>query len=235
MIMATQIATAIATPRRRRFNVDEYIAMGKAGILTKGDGIELLKGELFCKYDGRRRRFTVEEYYAMADAGILAPDERVELLAGEIITMAAMGNRHVLCIRWLNKELVIAVGDSAVVDSQLPVLLNSGSEPEPDFAILRWRDDQYRESAKARPEDVLLVIEVSDTTVDFDRYHKAPLYAAQGIPEMWLFDLTARRVEVYDDPMAGGYARRRLVGLGDTLSPAALPHVVISVSDVMPG
>ena len=228
------MATRATTVERRKFNVDEYFAMGKAGILSKGDGIELLDGELFCKYDGRRRRFTVDEYYKMAEVGILAPDERVELLAGEIFTMAAMGNRHLFCIRWLNKELVIAVGDSAVVDPQLPVLLNQGSEPEPDFAILRWRDDHYRESAKGGPEDVLLVIEVSDTTAGFDRRHKAPLYAAEGIPEMWLWDLNARQVEVYDEPMAGGYARMRVVGPDGTLTPAALPHVVIRVSDAMP-
>ena len=230
--MAT--ATITSLPERRKFNVDEYFAMGEAGILTKGDGIELLDGELFCKYDGRRRRFTVKEYYAMAEAGILPPDERTELLAGEIFSMAAVGNRHVFCLRWLNKELVIAVGDSAVLDVQSPVTLDTGNEPEPDFMILRWRDDRYESSPKPGPEDVLLVIEVSDTTAGFDRHHKAPLYAAQGIPEMWLFDVNARQVEVYDQPMAGGYARMRVVGPEETLSPAALPHVVISVGKVMP-
>ena len=132
------MATRATTVERRKFNVDEYFAMGKAGILSKGDGIELLDGELFCKYDGRRRRFTVDEYYKMAEVGILAPGERVELLAGEIFTMAAMGNRHLFCIRWLNKELVIAVGDSAVVDPQLPVLLNPGKRAGTglcDFAV----------------------------------------------------------------------------------------------------
>ena len=136
--------------------------MGKAGILTKGDGIELLDGELFCKYGpvgvGGSRWMNTTRWQRSAS---WRRTSGVELLAGEIFTMAAMGNRHLFCIRWLNKELVIAVGDSAVVDPQLPVLLNQGSEPEPDFAILRWRDDHYRESAKGGPEDVLLVIEVS--------------------------------------------------------------------------
>ncbi len=230
--MAT--ATTVAMPERRRFNVDEYIAMGEAGILSKGDGIELLEGELFCKYDGRRRRFTVDEYYAMSEAGILPPDERTELLAGEVFIMASVGNRHVFCLRWLNKELVIAVGDSAVLDVQSPVTLDTGNEPEPDFMILRWRDDRYASSPKPGPADVLLVIEVSDTTVGFDRQHKAPLYAAQGIPEMWLFDVNARQVEVYDQPMAGGYARMRVYGPDETLSPAAFPDALISVADVMP-
>ena len=139
--MAT--ATITKLPERRKFNVDEYFAMGKAGILTKGDGIELLDGELFCKYDGRRRRFTVEEYYALAEAGILRPDERTELLAGEIIEMAAIGNRHAFCVRWLNKALVIALGDSAVLDTQNPVRLGDRNEPQPDLMILRWQDDGY--------------------------------------------------------------------------------------------
>ncbi len=230
--MSTETTTAL--PARRLFNVDEYFAMEEAGILTRGDGIELIDGQLFCKYDGRRRRFTVKEYYAMTEAGILPPGERTELLAGEIFIMTAVGNRHVFCLRWLNKAMMFAVGDSAVLDVQSPVTLNTGSEPEPDFMILRWRDDRYRESPKPGPEDVLLVIEVSDTTAGFDRRHKAPLYAAQGIPEMWLFDVNARHVEVYDQPIAGGYARMRVVGPDETLSPAALPDVVISVAEVMP-
>ena len=241
MIMATQVAAETvqttaetAAVARRRFNVDEYYAMTKAGILTKGDGIELLGGELFCKYDGRRRRFTVDEYYAMAEAGILAPDERVELLAGEIFTMAAMGNRHAFCVRWLIKELVFALGDSAILDSQNPVRLGDGSEPLPDLMVLRWQDDGY-ESALPGAEDVLLVIEVSDTTVGFDRRHKLPMYALNGIPEAWLWDINARQVEVHDQPMAGGYARIRTVGVDGILVPGALQHVAIPVSKAMPG
>ena len=229
--MATTTITSL--PERRKFNVDEYFAMGKAGILTKGDGIELLDGELFCKYDGRRRRFTVDEYYKMAEVGILAPDERVELLAGELFTMAAIGNRHAFCVRWLTKALVIALGDSAVLDAQNPVRLGDRSEPEPDLAVLRWQDDGYA-SALPGQDDVLLVIEVSDTTAGFDRRHKLPMYATHGIPEAWLWDLNARQVEVYDEPMAGGYARMRVVGPEGTLTPTELPHVAISVSDAMP-
>ena len=241
---ATAAATATQTPtppqigaagqERRKFTGADRRAMLQAGIIALEDGIELRDGELFCKYTGARRRFTVDEYYAVAEAGILSPEERVELLAGEIFTMATMGNRHIFCLRWLNKALVQSVGDTAVVDVQMPVLLDNTSEPMPDFAILRWRDDRYRESAKPGPDDVLLVIEVSDTTVRFDRHHKAPLYAAQGIPEMWLFDVNARQVEVYDQPMAGGYARTRIVGIDGILTPGLLPDVAIPVAEVMP-
>ena len=229
--MAT--ATIIGLPERRKFNVDEYFAMGEAGILTKGDGIELLEGELFCKYDGQRRRFSVDEYYKLVEVGILAPDERVELLAGEIIKMAAIGNRHAFCVRWLSKAMMFALGDTAILDTQNPVRLSDRNEPEPDLTVLRWRDDGYQ-SALPGPEDVLLVIEVSETTAGFDRRHKLPMYAIYGIPEAWLWDLNTRHVEVYDEPMAGGYARMQVIGLEGILTPSALPHVAISVSEIMP-
>lgn len=228
--MATVTTTAL--PARRLFNVDEYFAMGEAGILTRGDGIELLDGQLFCKYDGSRRRFTVDEYYKMAEAGILGPDERVELLAGEIIKMAAIGNRHAFCVRWLNKTMTFALEDTAILDTQNQLRLDARNQPQPDLMVLRWRDDGYRELPG--PEDVLLVIEVSDTTAGFDRRHKTPMYATYGIPEVWLWDINARQVEVYDEPIAGGYARMRVVGADETLSPSALPDVVISVGEVMP-
>ncbi len=228
--MSTDATTAL--PARRLFNVDEYFAMGEAGILTRGDGIELLDGQLFCKYDGSRRRFSVEEYYKLAEVGILAPDERVELLAGEVIKMAAVGDRHAFCVRWLIRVLTFALGDTALLDAQNPVRLDARNQPQPDLMVLRWRDDGYRELPGS--EDVLLVIEVSDTTAGFDRRHKTPMYATYGIPEVWLWDINARQVEVYDEPIAGGYARMRVVGPDETLSPAALPDVVISVGKVMP-
>ena len=183
---------------------------------------------------GKRRRFTVDEYYALAEAGILAPDERVELLDGEIITMAAIGNRHIFCRRWLNKELVIAIGDLAVVDVQIPVLLDNRNEPEPDFTVLRWRDDHYRASPKGGPADVLLVIEVADTSAGFDRRYKVPLYARHNIPEMWLFDLNRRQVEIYNEPSPDGYERMRIVGMDSSLTPAAFPDITIAVAAVLP-
>ena len=228
--MATGTTTEL--PARRLFNVDEYFAMGEAGILTRGDGIELLDGELFCKYDGSRRRFSVDEYYKMAEVGILAPDERVELLVGEVITMAAIGNRHAFCVRWLNKTMAFALEDTATLDTQNQLRLDARNQTQPDLMVLRWRDDGYRELPGL--EDVLLVIEVSDTTAGFDRRHKTPMYATYGIPEVWLWDINARQVEVYDEPIAGGYARMRVVRPDGTLSPAALPDVVISVGEVMP-
>ena len=178
------------------------------------------------------RCFIVGEYYRMAEVGILHPDERIELLAGELINMAAIGNRHAFCVRWLIKALVIALGDLAVLDAQNPIRFDDRNELQPDVMILRWRDDGYQELPGR--DDVLLVIEVSDTTVGFDRNHKVPLYAAQGIPEIWLFNLRDRRVEIYDQPLAGGYERMRTMELDGILAPLALPDVAIRVNQVMP-
>ena len=227
--MATQTATAIG---RRRFNGDDYYAMTRAWVLAAEEKVELLDEEIFVQRSGTRRRFSVDEFYALAEAGVLAPDERVELLAGEIITMAAIGSRHAFCVRWLSKALTLAVGDTAILDTQNPLRLDDWNQPQPDLMALRWRDDGYPELPG--PEDVLLVIEVSDTTVGFDRRHKAPLYAAAGIPEMWLLDVNIRQVEIYDEPLAGGYARMRIVGMDGVLTPAAFPDIAIPVRAVMP-
>lgn len=229
--MATTTTTEL--PERRRFSVDEYYAMGEVGVLTEGDGIELLDGELFCKHDGRRRRFTVDEYYKLAEAGILAPDERVELLAGEIITMGPIGSKHAGSVTRFAEELSLRLGRRVTVRVQNPVRLSTGEEPEPDIAVLHRKDDGYA-SGHPGPEDVILLIEVADSSVGFDRDHKLPMYALHGIPEVWLGDINARTVEVYDQPMAAGYARVRVFDAGETLSPGAVPDLEIPVSDVMP-
>ncbi len=229
--MATTTTTQL--PERRRFNVDEYFAMGDAGILTEHDGVELLDGELFCKYDGRRRRFTVEEYYKLAEVGILAPDERVELLAGEIIKMAPIGSKHAGGVTQFAEEFSVRLGRRVTVRVQNPVRLSGGEEPEPDIAVLHRKDDGYA-SGHPGPEDVILLIEVADSSVGFDRRHKLPMYALHGIPEVWLGDINARRVEVHDEPMAAGYARVRVFDAGETLSPGAFPDLEIPVSHVMP-
>jgi Uma2 family endonuclease len=123
-----------------------------------------------------KRRFTVDEYYRMAEAGILRPDERVELIEGEIIEMAAIGSRHAAFVKRLNRMLVRGVGARGVVSVQDPVRLSELSEPEPDLAVLEYRADCYA-AAHPTPADTLLIVEVADTTLGWDRGRKAPLYA----------------------------------------------------------
>ena len=182
---------------------------------------------------GKRRRFTVAEYYALAEAGILTPDERTELLDGEIITMAAMGSRHAAGISDFTELLFEAIGRRATLRVQCPLRLSDWYEPEPDIALLRRRADAYA-SAHPVPDDVLLLIEVADSSVRNDRRRKLPVYALFGIPEVWLADLPARHVEIHDHPTPAGYARTRIVGRDGYLAPAAFPNIAIAVTAVLP-
>lgn len=180
-----------------------------------------------------KRRFTVAEYYRMAEAGILGADERVELIEGEIIELAAIGSRHAACVGRLDRLLMRGVGDQALVRVQNPVRLSDLSEPEPDLAVVRPRPDDYA-AAHPGPGDVLLLTEVADTTVGFDRGEKAPLYAVSGIPEYWLVDLTADAVEVYRDPTVHGYQDVRRHVRGEALHPLAFPDLAVPVAAILP-
>ena len=181
----------------------------------------------------QRRRFNVAEYYAMADAGILAHTERVQLLDGEIIVMPPIGNRHASGVNWSNEALISALTGRANVSIQNPVRLDDGSEPQPDIAVLRRREDFYV-AAHPGPEDVLLLIEVSDTTVDFDRNEKLPLYARAGIPEVWIANLRDRRVEVYTEPVDGAYSNVRHFEAGDSVPPRHFPDIALPVERIIP-
>ena len=227
------MATQTQIGNRRRFNVDEYFAMAEAGILAADEKVELLDGVIFVKYCGARRRFNADEYYALAKAGILAPEERVELLDGEIITMAPMLGPHAACITDFDELLREALGRRATVRVQCPVRINAEYEPEPDLALLRRRADSYSQGHPV-PDDVLLLIEVADSSVRTDRRRKILIYAQSGIPEVWLADLTRHQVEVYDQPTASGYARMRVIGADGSLTPAAFPDLSIPVAAVMP-
>ena len=180
-----------------------------------------------------RRRFTVAEYYAMAEAGILAPDERVELLDGEIIVMPPIGDWHASRVKRLNNSMLPPLEGRAIVSVQDPTRLDDASEPEPDIMLLRWRDDFY-EGGHPGPADVLLLIEVSDTTVDYDRGAKLSAYAAAGIPEVWIASRRDRRIESYADPAGDAYATVRYYEPGESISPQAFPDVVLQVDQIIP-
>jgi Uma2 family endonuclease len=177
----------------------------------------------------RRRTWTVGEYYRMVDAGLLSEDDHIELIEGEIVEMAAMGDRHVMCCNWLNNLLAPQVAGRAVVQAALPVPLSERSEPEPDFALLRWRE-RYR--AKAAPADVLLFIEVADTSLRYDQLVKSPLYARAAIPEYWIVDLTADVVEVHDLPGPEGYGRVRSFAPGSGIPVPGVEGVTVEVGEL---
>jgi Uma2 family endonuclease len=155
----------------------------------------------------------VDEYYRMAETGVLRADARVELIEGEIIDMAPIGSRHASLVSALAEQLIGAAGAAAVVWIQSPVRLGARSEPQPDLALLKRRPDRYA-SDHPTAADVLLVVEVSESTLAYDRDVKADLYARHGIPELWIVDAAERRLEIFRDPRDGRYADRSVAVTG---------------------
>ena len=176
-------------------------------------------------------RFTVDEYYRLAELGFLAPDARVELIDGEIIEMSPIGDRHGACVDRLARLLFAHVGDETIVRVQGPIRLNDLSEPVPDIATLAYHEDFY-ESGKPRPGDVLLLIEVSDSTLRFDKGRKKRLYASSGIVEYWVVDLTTRQVLAYTKPGPDRYGASSIARPGDVLVPKLLPAVSVPVAEI---
>jgi Uma2 family endonuclease len=177
-------------------------------------------------------RFTVDEYHRMANAGILTEDDRVELLDGQIVPTSPIGPRHAGCVDDITRLFIRLAGDAVVVRVRNPVVIERYNEPEPDVVVARARPDRYRR-AHPTPADVLLIVEVADTTIRQDRGFKVPLYAAAGIPEVWIVDLPADRIEVYRLPNAGAYGERQTLGREATIAPLALPDAVIGTSEIL--
>ena len=177
-----------------------------------------------------RRLFTVDEYHRMADVGILGEDERIELIEGEIIQMAPIGPSHAGCVINATRLFITRLTDRAVVSPQNPVVIRPRSEPQPDLLLLRLRAVSYSRELPAS-QDVVLAVEVADTTVRFDRLVKSRLYARAGIPEFWLCLARDGAVEVYRVPGADGYASVTLYGPEQMVSPLAFPDVSFAVTD----
>lgn len=181
---------------------------------------------------GSRRLLTIDEYDRMARVGIFGPEERVELIAGELVRMAPIGSRHAASVANVTDWFHPRLPRSAALRVQSPIRIPQHSEPEPDIAIVRRRIDAYV-GRHPEPEDILLVIEVSDTTLRIDRNVKMPLYAAAGIPEAWLVDLPRRRILVYRQPADGIY-REVMVVRDGTLTPLAFPDLAIRLDEIIP-
>jgi Uma2 family endonuclease len=179
-----------------------------------------------------RRKLDVAEYHRMAVAGILHEDDRVELIEGELVEMAPIGSPHSGTVNSLTRLLVRVAGDRAVVSVQNPIRLGDHSEPEPDFTLLRPRVDDYRLRTPVAA-DVLLLIEVADSSLRYDRTVKLPLYARHGVAEVWIVDLERRTVEVYREPAGDSYGAVSREEAGAVLEPALLPGVAIPVADVL--
>lgn len=178
-------------------------------------------------------RFTVQEYHRMAEAGIFREDDRLELLEGEIVEMPPIGPGHAGGVkRLMNSFLPLQVERTAIVSVQDPIRLGEYSEPQPDLALIRPRPDFYARQHPG-PEDVLLVVEVMESSASYDREVKVPLYARFGIPETWLVDLAQDVMEMYRVPSPAGYRQVRTLRRGERLSPQAFPELRLTVDELL--
>ena len=179
-----------------------------------------------------RRLFTTDDYHRMGQAGVLTEDDRVELIEGEIIEMSPIGSPHAARVKRLNRLLVRRVGTRAIIQVQDPVVLSRLSEPEPDLAVLKPREDFYA-ARHPQPADVLLLVEVADSSRVFDRTVKAPLYARAGIPELWVVDVIDEIVEVHRKPLRGAYHDVKRFVRGKRVTIAAFPGMAFRVADIL--
>lgn len=169
----------------------------------------------------------------MANVGILSATERVELIDGQILAMSPIGSRHAACVKRINHAFAQALGRQAIVSVPDPVRLDRHTEPEPDIALLRYREDFYRTSHPTA-KDILLIVEVADSSAAVDRSLKKHTYARHGIPEFWIIALEEACLEIYHEPTATGYNRQQRLASGDTLYLQAFPDLRFAVADLMP-
>jgi Uma2 family endonuclease len=175
-----------------------------------------------------KKRFTADQYQRMGQVGILTERDRVELIDGDVVAMTPIGARHNACVTRTTRALVMAAGDDAFVQPQGSVRLDLYHEPEPDLVLLRPRGDFYA-SRLPGPEDILLVVEIADSSIDYDRDVKARIYAESGIPEYWLADLNANLVWRYSAPERGAFRSLEQYRRGQSMTPQLLPACVIPV------
>jgi len=181
----------------------------------------------------KRHKLSVEDYHRMGEVGVLAPGARVELIEGEVIDMAPIKSEHASVVGVLSSFFFRNIGEAGTVFSQGSIRLPPDSELQPDIVVLKYRADYYR-NYLPKASEVLLLIEVSDTTAAYDRRIKLPLYAHHGIPEFWLVDLKAERLEVHSGPKGKSYGSLRRLGKRDTVTPGLLPGLTLHLKEIWP-
>ncbi|MFN3920302.1 MAG: Uma2 family endonuclease [Methylohalobius sp.] len=179
----------------------------------------------------KRHKITVQEYERMGETGIFSEDERVELIEGEIIDMAPIGPKHASLVDELTYALAKQLPDNYRIRVQNPLRLSDTSEPQPDLVVVRQRSDRYAQSHPT-PEDALLVIEVAETSTNYDRNVKIPLYARFGIPEVWLVDLSGAFIEVFRKPSPSGYQEISRHSQSERLRPLLVPEVGVEIKEL---
>lgn len=177
-------------------------------------------------------QFSVEEYHKLGEAGIFHEDDRVELLNGDIVIMAPIGIRHIKSVRRLIRVLSQHFADRCILDVQNPVMIDGRSEPQPDILLLRPEADTRDTSPL--PEDVLLLVEVADSSLMYDKSDKRDAYARSGIAEYWLLNLTRNELHVFRDPDGRAYRTELLVRAGESIAPLAFADTPVALSDLLP-
>lgn len=175
---------------------------------------------------------TVDDYYRLGELGVFHEDDRVELLGGQVVALSPIGRDHAGCVDFLSNTLSRMLGDDTIVRCQNPLRLDRRSEPQPDLALLRPRDDFYR-SRHPGPADTYLVIEVADSSLEYDRDIKLQFYARATIPEVWIVDLSNGVIEVYRGPTGDHYAFHHIATRGETVIAANLPSATLLVDDIL--
>ena len=176
--------------------------------------------------------FTVEEYHRLAENGILHEDDRVEFLEGRIVDMTPIGSKHASCVGRLTSMFFEKIQKRAIVQVQNPVILHEQSEPQPDIMLLKYRDDFYAERHPG-PKDILLLIEVTDSSLEYEKKVKIPLYAKADILEVWLVNLVEKTLEVYRSPIQDGYEIVTKLFHTQSVSPQKFPDINLKVADIL--
>lgn len=215
----------------RRWTPDEFRRMTAAGLLGPDERLELADGEILER--GLPRLLNRTEYYSLAELGILGPEERTELIYGRIIKrMSPMNRPHSIALTKTAEAVATAFGDGFSVETQTPVKLNTGAEPEPDVLVLAGQSDDYTDAPDAL--DALLIVEISDATLRYDRGTKARLYAAEGVADYWLLNVNARTLEVRRQPDSGTYQSLTTYGDEEAIAPLSAPNAPVRVADLLP-
>jgi Uma2 family endonuclease len=179
-----------------------------------------------------RAKLTTEQFHRMGDAGILPPEDRIELIDGDLIEMAPIGSQHAWTVIEINRIISKLVGDSAVIAVQSPIKLSKYDEPQPDIMLLRLKVEGYR-NALPVADDALLIIEVSDSSLDYDRNKKLPLYARHGVEETWIVNVAEKRLEVYRDPFGETYRSKQEHNSNEIVSPQLLPGLKFELKAIL--
>ncbi|HLO85156.1 MAG TPA: Uma2 family endonuclease [Nostocaceae cyanobacterium] len=178
-----------------------------------------------------KRRFTVEQYHQIHEAGILTENDRVELINGEILEIAAIGKLHAAYVDCISNLLYASLGRKVIVRVQNPIIVSNLSEPQPDITIVQFSSDFYR-SGLPQPNDILLLIEIAGSSIEYDRDVKIPLYAESGILEVWLVDINQQIIEVYRQPTPTGYTEIKTLNRGEKLSIQSFPEISLNLNDI---